>query len=132
MNKGLKSHESVAVSPLGTKIAFLGTGGFIHIICGLSKLSIGDIKMNTAARSIVFASEEILISSGLDADVYVWDLRYAGQGRCLSKFKNDDGTCSSSLGCYQNDRSNKRYSSIFISIFIFIFVFVFVFVFLII
>ena len=110
MNKGLKSHESVAVSPLGTKIAFLGTGGFIHIICGLSKLSIGDIKMNTAARSIVFASEEILISSGLDADVYVWDLRHASQGRCLSKFKNDDGTCSSSLGCYQNDRSSKRYS----------------------
>ena len=93
--KGLKSHELMAVSPKGTKIAFAGVGGYIHIVCGIQKTIMFDIKMNTAVRCMTFTDEEHLLTSGLDADVYIWDLRY--QGRCLGKFAHDDGTCSSSL-----------------------------------
>ena len=93
--KGLKSHELMTVSPLGTKIAFAGVGGYVHIVCGIQKTIMFDVKMNTAARCMTFTDEDHLLTSGLDADVYVWDLRY--QGRCLGKFPHDDGTCSSSI-----------------------------------
>lgn len=100
MGKGLKSHELVAVSPLGSKIAFGGAGGYVHIACGIQKTSILDIKMNSAVRCITFIDEDRLLSSGLDADVYMWDLRY--QGRCVGKFQHDDGTCSSTIGYHSN------------------------------
>ena len=100
MGKGLKSHELMAVSPLGTKIAFGGAGGYIHIVCGVQKTPMVDVKMNTAVRSITFLDENRLLSSGLDADVYIWDLRY--QGRCLGKFHHDDGSCSSSLAYHSS------------------------------
>ena len=98
--KGLKSHELMAVSPRGTKIAFAGVGGYIHIVCGIQKTIMFDIKMNTAVRCMTFTDEDRLITSGLDADVYFWDLRY--QGRCLGKFSHDDGTCSSSVSYHQS------------------------------
>ena len=137
MGKGLKSHELMAVSPLGTKIAFGGTGGYVHVVCGVQKTPMLDVKMNTAVRytsiillhspiflyfnsymrsyifdinynlcvhvthrSIAFLDEERLISSGLDADIYIWDLRH--QGRCLGKFHHDDGSCSSSIAYHSS------------------------------
>ena len=60
--------------------------------------------MNTAARSAVFTDENTLISSGLNADVYKWDLRM--NGRCLSRFKNEDGTVVSSLAAGSNIASS--------------------------
>lgn len=95
MGKNLKSYENLLVSPKGTRIAFLGASGYIHLVCGKQKTWQCDVKMNTAARSAVFVDEHTLISSGLDADIYKWDLRM--HGRCLSRFKNEDGTCVSSL-----------------------------------
>jgi U3 small nucleolar RNA-associated protein 18 len=95
MGKGLKSHESFAVSPEGTKIAFLGAGGYTHIVDGRNKAWQMDVKCNTAVRAAVFASETSLFTSGLDADVYQWDLRM--NARCLSRFRHEDGTCTASL-----------------------------------
>ena len=39
-----------------------------------------------------------------DADVYVWDLRHTG--RCVNRFKHDDGTCTSSLGLLSHNPSS--------------------------
>jgi WD40 repeat protein len=83
MGKGLKSHEKMAVSPNGLKIAFAGIGGYVHIICGKQRIWLMDIKMNCAVRALAFIDDSTLVSSGLDADVYVWDLRFTG--RCIGR-----------------------------------------------
>jgi hypothetical protein len=83
IGKGLKSHEVMAVSPLGGKIAFGGIGGYIHIVCGVQKTLLMDLKMNTAVRALAFVDEFTLVTSGLDADIYIWDLRYSGNYNCI-------------------------------------------------
>ena len=95
MGKNIKSYEHMIVSPAGSRIAFLGASGYVHLVCGKQKLWQCDVKMNTAARAATFSDENTIITSGLDADIYKWDLRM--NGRCLSRFKNEDGTCVSSL-----------------------------------
>jgi U3 small nucleolar RNA-associated protein 18 len=65
MGKGLKSHEVMVTSPLGTRIAFAGHGGYVHIVCGRMKTWQMDLKMNTPCRSIVFIDEDTIASSGL-------------------------------------------------------------------
>lgn len=95
MKKGLQSHERMAVSPEGSRIAFVGAGGYVHICNGSSKTWVADVKMNGAARVATFMGETFLATSGLDAEIYVWDLRYTG--RCLSRFKHEDGSCTSAL-----------------------------------
>lgn len=105
MGKGLKSHENMIISPNGSKIAFAGAAGYIHILCGKMKTWIMDLKMNTAVRSLYFLDEMTLVTSGLDADVYTWDLR--NKGKCVKRFAHDDGTCSSSLsGCSSSNSSS--------------------------
>lgn len=42
-----------------------------------------------------FLSESVLVTSGLDADVYVWDVR--NTSRCLKRFHNEDGTAVCAL-----------------------------------
>ena len=100
MGKNVKSYENMFVSPKGTKMAFLGQGGYVHVADARTKSWIGDVKMNTAARCAVFSDENSLFSSGLDADIYKWDLRMPG--RCLSRWKNIDGTCVTSLALGKN------------------------------
>ena len=95
MGKGLKSHEHMVVAPDGSKLAFLGAGGYVHVASGKHKTWMMDLKMNCAARSAAFVGDNYIVTSGLDADVYLWDLRM--QGRCVSRVKHEDGTCSSSL-----------------------------------
>jgi hypothetical protein len=63
------------VSPSGDKIAFLGSGGYAHICSGRSKAWMTDIKMNTPIRSLSFLDDYSVVTSGLDADVYWWDMR---------------------------------------------------------
>ena len=110
----MKSLEHVAVSPLGSKLAFRGIGGYVHICGGVGAGGSGggggghssngrgqwltEVKMNTAARAIAFLDETHLVTSGLDADIYVWDLRKAG--RCLARFRHEDGSCTSHLSTY--------------------------------
>jgi hypothetical protein len=40
--------------------------------------------MNTAVRSHCFLDELTMATSGLDADVYIWDLRKTG--RCVARW----------------------------------------------
>ena len=95
MGRGLKSHESMCVSPGGGKIAFAGAAGYTHICDGRTKTWFSDVKvdspiyvcasmycrlwsfvqMNSSVRSLAFVDETTLLTSGLDANVYVWDLR---------------------------------------------------------
>jgi len=95
MGKSLKSHESMALSPEGSRIAFVGAGGYTHLLCGRYKTWQMDVKTNSAVRSASFGDENTLFVSGLDADVYKFDLRM--HSRCLSRFKHEDGTCTSAL-----------------------------------
>ena len=59
-------------SPEGTKIAIQGVGGYTHLLEGSSKLHITDLKMNSPLRSFAFLNESMCVTSGLDADVYIW------------------------------------------------------------
>jgi hypothetical protein len=45
-----------------------------------------EVKMNTAVRSHCFLDDVTLATSGVDADVYIWDLRKTGRcvARCVS------------------------------------------------
>jgi U3 small nucleolar RNA-associated protein 18 len=88
-------HDQMAVSPEGSRIAFNGGSGYVHVCCGKQKSWIADVKMNCAVRASAFLDETTLVTGGLDADVYLWDLRFGG--RCVGKFHNEDGTCISSL-----------------------------------
>jgi len=105
MGKNMKSHELISVSPEGEKIAFGGGAGYIHICSGKTKTWMMDLKMNTSVRSLCFKDETTLISSGLDADVYIWDLRKTG--KCLKRFAHNDGTCTSSLAICNNNITGK-------------------------
>ena len=95
MGKKLRSYEHMIVSPEGSRLAFLGEGGYVHVADGRTKAWQCDIKMNTAARAAVFSDENSLISSGLNADIYKWDLRKTGH--CMARWKNADGTAVTSL-----------------------------------
>jgi U3 small nucleolar RNA-associated protein 18 len=93
--KGLNSHETMAIAPDGAKIAFAGAGGYVHILSGQQKTWMMDLKMNTAVRAVCFASDTTVLTAGLDADVYTWDIRHTA--RCVSRVRNEDGTCVSFL-----------------------------------
>ena len=54
VGKALTSLELMAVSPLGTRIAVAGAGGYVHILCGRQKTFVCDIKMNSGIRALVF------------------------------------------------------------------------------
>ena len=84
VTKGIKSLESFTVSADGSKIAFAGNGGYIHICSGKQRTWSMDVKMNTSVRALEFVNETSLVTSGLDADVYLWDLRY--NGRCVRRY----------------------------------------------
>lgn len=46
-----------------------------------------EVKMNTAVRSHCFLDDTTLATSGVDADVYIWDLRKTG--RCVARYGAD-------------------------------------------
>lgn len=76
IGKTHKSYEGFVSSNDGTRLAFLGTGGFVHVGCGQTKQWIADLKMNVGARACAFGdNSNVLYTSGIDADVYVWDIR---------------------------------------------------------
>ncbi len=95
-----KTLESMEISPEGTKLAFLGSEGYVHVADGRSKQWIADLKMNCTSRAVTFLDEITCITSGYDADLYMWDLRYSHRPRCVSRFHHDDGTPTSALAAY--------------------------------
>ena len=98
------------VQTCALRSAFAGAGGYIHILCGKLKTWVMDLKMNTAVRALTFSDEITLISSGLDANVYIWDLRQS-RGHCVQKFAHDDGSCTSSVAV-SNSGSNSQYLAV--------------------
>ena len=95
MGREEKSLEKFAASPDGKWLAFTGKDGYIIIVSAKSKQWAGECKMNGTARSICFTPDSTeLIASGGDAVVYRWDMR---SQRCLSRFRNEGGTVTSSL-----------------------------------
>jgi U3 small nucleolar RNA-associated protein 18 len=95
-----KTLETMEVSPLGSKLAFLGTEGYVHIADARSKQWIGDLKMNCTSRAVTFLDELTCVTSGFDADIYLWDLRHSHRPRCVSRFHHEDGTPTSALAVY--------------------------------
>ncbi len=102
--KHIKSYENLAVSPEGSKIAFGGSGGYIYVCDGRLKTMMMELKMNSGVRAITFIDEMTLVTSGVDADVYVWDLRKTG--KCCKRFSHDDGTCTSNLAACRSSSSS--------------------------
>jgi len=91
----VKSLEHMSVSPGSEHAAFLGASGYVHVLAPRSQQWITNVKMNTAARASSFIGEYWLLTSGVDAEVYLWDLRKTG--KCVARFAHDDGSCTSSL-----------------------------------
>lgn len=87
------------MSPNGSRIAFLGSKGYVHIADGNSKQWMADLKMNSSARSGCFLDDNYCVTAGFDAEMYLWDLRY-NNGKCISRFTNEDGTPVTSLAAY--------------------------------
>ena len=41
------------------------------------------LKMNSGTRSATFLNDHTVVTSGVDADIYLWDLRQSG--RCMNR-----------------------------------------------
>jgi WD40 repeat protein len=91
--------EHMTVSPEGTRLGFIGSHGYVHIADSNSKQWIVDFKMNCTLRSMSFLNENTCITSGYDAEIYLWDIRYPN-GKCISKFNHEDGTATSFISSY--------------------------------
>lgn len=74
----------MTISPSGDTAGFLGPSGSLHLLSTRSKQWNMHLQMNSAARAISFLGDHTLISSGLDADVYVWDIRRPG--KCINRY----------------------------------------------
>jgi U3 small nucleolar RNA-associated protein 18 len=98
VGRDLQSLEHMYTSKDGSKVAFTGVGGYIHILNGRTKSWMTDLKMNSPVRSVCFVDEFTVATSGLDADIYIWDIR--NSGRCVARFPHEDGSCSSFLSSY--------------------------------
>ena len=66
-----RSLETMATSPDGQLIAFVGNDGYIILVEAKSKLWVADLKMNGSARAVSFTPDsECVIASGGDGEVY--------------------------------------------------------------
>lgn len=110
-HRDMKSFENLNVSTEGSFIAVAGAGGYTHLFCGRNKTWVMDLKMNCAVKVTEFLDEKTVATSGVDADVYVWDLRYTGT--CLKRFHHEDGSTSSAIAASKPlPMSNTQYLSI--------------------
>ena len=82
--KDMRTHEHMAVSPEGTKLAFGAASGYIHVCDGRHRSWLTDVKMNRNVSALRFLTETVLVTGGQDSDLYVWDLRF--NGRCLHRY----------------------------------------------
>ncbi|KAJ2356147.1 U3 snoRNP protein [Coemansia erecta] len=80
----LKSLEFMHGSVEGDRLAFMGNSGQIHLVSARTKQFVHTLPMNGAVRDVSFTADgNYLWSTGLDNEVYQWDLR---QNRCLSRW----------------------------------------------
>ncbi|KAJ1898053.1 U3 snoRNP protein [Kickxella alabastrina] len=80
----MKSLEFMHSSMTSDRLAFMSNGGQIHLVSAQTKQFIHTLPMNGAVRDVAFTADgNYLWSTGLDNEVYQWDLR---QNRCLSRW----------------------------------------------
>lgn len=88
--------ELFKFSPDGTMVAIAGRRGYVHLLdwgsnqngVGNGGQILGSVKMNSGIAGLSWRSNGLeLVTVGLDASVYVWDV---GTRRCLQRW-NDDG-----------------------------------------
>ncbi|KAJ1722574.1 U3 snoRNP protein [Coemansia erecta] len=80
----MNSLQYMTCSPNSDRMAFMDNGGQIHLVTTTTKQFTNTLAMNGAVRDVVFSSDgNYLWSTGLDNEVYKWDLR---QNRCLSRW----------------------------------------------
>ncbi|CAM9279963.1 unnamed protein product [Ectocarpus sp. 13 AM-2016] len=90
-----KHLESFAASPDGQWLAFIGSGGYVLLLSSKTKQWAADFKLNSTATAVTFSPDSrYVLASGADADVYKFDIR---SRRCVLRFSNEGGTCTSSL-----------------------------------
>jgi len=71
-----KSLETMAVSPDGSLLSFIGNDGHVLLVSQKSKQLVGNVKMNEGAHCATFSSDgNHLYSGGNRGRVYCWDLR---------------------------------------------------------
>ncbi|KAJ2394615.1 U3 snoRNP protein, partial [Coemansia sp. RSA 2603] len=80
----MNSLQYMTCSPNSDRMAFMDNGGQVHLVTTTTKQFTNTLSMNGVVRDVVFSSDgNYLWSTGLDNEVYKWDLR---QNRCLSRW----------------------------------------------
>ncbi|KAJ1824344.1 U3 snoRNP protein [Coemansia sp. RSA 2671] len=84
----------------GDRLAVMSNGGQIHLLSARTKQFIHTLPMNGVVRDISFTADgNYLWSTGLDNEVYQWDLR---QNRCLSRWHDSTAFRPTCLGLSQD------------------------------
>lgn len=84
--------QNFEVSPNGKYIAIAGKRGEIHLLNGITRELICELKMNKTCFSLAFTPDSnILFSHGDGNEIYTWDLK---QRECINK-SIDDGCLKS-------------------------------------
>ncbi|KAJ2057796.1 U3 snoRNP protein [Coemansia sp. S146] len=84
----------------GDRLAVMSNGGQIHLVSARTKQFIHTLPMNGVVRDISFTADgNYLWSTGLDNEVYQWDLR---QNRCLSRWHDSTAFRPTCLGLSQD------------------------------
>ncbi|KAJ2747937.1 U3 snoRNP protein [Coemansia sp. BCRC 34301] len=84
----------------GDRLAVMSNGGQIHLLSARTKQFIHTLPMNGVVRDVSFTADgNYLWSTGLDNEVYQWDLR---QNRCLSRWHDSTAFRPTCLGLSQD------------------------------
>ncbi|KAJ2332332.1 hypothetical protein GGH92_008956, partial [Coemansia sp. RSA 2673] len=84
----------------GDRLAVMSNGGQIHLISARTKQFIHTLPMNGVVRDVSFTADgNYLWSTGLENEVYQWDLR---QNRCLSRWHDSTAFRPTCLGLSQD------------------------------
>lgn len=90
-----KSLERFAVSPDSKTLAFTGKDGYIILVSNTSKQWIANLKMPAPVRALAFSSDgSQLLSTGVEGDVFRWDLRTR---RALLRHKDEGSMCGTAI-----------------------------------
>jgi len=95
-----QSLAKFVISPDGELIAFIGDGGYVHLVSMKTMNLIGSLKMNANAYTASFSSDSSRIyTTGHDGEIYVWDVK---SRRCMHRFHDDGSLCTTSIGISKN------------------------------
>lgn len=101
--KGLKGeiYDKFIVSPDGNQLAFLGSDGFLHFASSDTLHYMYSLKMNGSIDAAAYQSNDTVLTTGGDGEVYVWDLR---KRRCTQRFVDEGSIGSTAIACSSNKK----------------------------